>query len=116
MEAKMKAIISVIVLLLVVIGNLFAQSTSGDSLFNTLQVHNIHINFSLPNYSSLLQNNKALDESNDTSTHITTSVIFDGQNLNSVGIQSKGNSSYYNYPTNKKPFTLSFNQNKPCVF
>ncbi len=88
----------------------FAQSIAGDSLFNTLQVHSIYINFSQSGYWNQLVNNKAYDDANDSSTYIPASVIIDGKQVDSVGIQFKGNSSYYNYPSNKKPFTLSFNE------
>jgi spore coat protein H len=86
------------------------QSTAGDSLFNDSQVHVINLNFSQPSYWNDLVNNKAFDDANDTSTYIPATVIIDGNQLDSVGIQFKGNSSYYNYPSNKKPFTLSFNE------
>lgn len=90
-----------------------AQSTAGDILFNDNTIHTININFSQGNYWSLLVANKSFDDSNDTSTYIPASVIIDGTLLDSVGIQFKGNSSYYNYPSNKKPFTLAFNEYIP---
>lgn len=88
----------------------FGQTVAGDSLFNDTTVHSIYINFPQGNYWSLLANNKAFDDANDSSTYIPATVVVDGQSLDSVGIQFKGNSSYYNYPSNKKPFTLSFNE------
>ncbi|MBL7888202.1 MAG: CotH kinase family protein [Bacteroidia bacterium] len=106
----MKKKITILALFLIIGSNLFAQSTAGDSLFNDTTVHSIYINFSQVNYWTLLQNNKAYDDANDSSTYIPAQVIVDGQQLDSVGIQFKGNSSYYNYPSNKKPFTLSFNE------
>jgi hypothetical protein len=112
-KIKMKTFMPTLSLLLIIGGNLSAQSTAGDSLFNTLQVHNIYINFSQGNYWALLQNNKAYDDANDSSTYIPAQVIIDGTTIDSVGIQFKGNSSYYNYPSNKKPFTLSFNEYLP---
>jgi spore coat protein CotH len=87
-----------------------AQNTAGDSLFNDTSVHSIYMNFSQGNYWTLLQNNKTNDDANGTSTYIPATVIVDGKQLDSVGIQFKGNSSYYNYPSNKKPFTLSFDE------
>lgn len=84
--------------------------TTGDSLFNDNTVHSIFINFSQGNFWTLLVNNKAYDDANDSSTYIPATVIIDGKQLDSVGIQFKGNSSYYNYPSNKKPFTLSFDE------
>lgn len=88
----------------------FGQGTGGDYLFDTTQIHSININFSQINYWNLLRSNKAYDDANDSSTYIPAQVIIDGATLDSVGIQFKGNSSYYNYPTNKKPFTLDFNE------
>jgi spore coat protein H len=87
-----------------------AQTTAGDNLFNVTQIHTININFSQINYWTLLVNNKAYDDANDSSTYIPAQVIIDGNTVDSVGIQFKGNSSYYNYPGNKKPFTLAFDQ------
>lgn len=98
-----------IICLLNTIG-IMGQSTAGDTLFNDLQIHNIYISFSQPGYWTLLTNNKAYDDANDSSTYIPATVTIDGTVLDSVGVQFKGNSSYYNYPTNKKPFTLSFNE------
>lgn len=98
--------------LTILISNLVvAQSSAGDNLFNTLQVHEIYINFVQTDYWNLLVTNKSLDDSNNTSSYIPAEVIMDGVTLSdNVGIQFKGNSSYYNYPSNKKPFTLSFNE------
>jgi len=86
------------------------QITAGDNLFNVTQVHTVNINFPQSNYWNLLVNNKSYDDANDSSTYIPAQVIIDGTILDSVGIQFKGNSSYYNYPGNKKPFTLSFDE------
>ncbi len=102
--------ISILLILLLSINFCNAQS-GGDSLFNET-VHTIRINFSQNNYFSILQANKAIDDANDTNTYIPAQVIVDGRILDSVGIQFKGNSSYYNYPGNKKPFTLSFDEYK----
>jgi len=85
-----------------------AQS-GGANLFDET-THCIYINFAQTDYWSQLQANKAADDANDTNTYIPAQVIVDGQVLESVGIQFKGNSSYYNYPGNKKPFTLSFDE------
>jgi spore coat protein H len=89
-----------------------AQITAGDDLFNITQIHTVNINFPQSNYWTLLVNNKAYDDANDSSSYIPAQVVIDGVTLDSVGIQFKGNSSYYNYPGNKKPFTLSFDEYK----
>lgn len=83
----------------------FAQ-IEGDSLFSTAKVHVIQLSFSQGNYWNLLTTGKAFDDANDTSTYIPGIVTIDGTLLDSVGVQLKGNSSYYNYPGNKKPFTF----------
>lgn len=90
------------------VSNGSAQS-GGANLFDDT-THSIYINFAQTDYWSQLQANKAADDANDTNTYIPAQVIVDGQVLESVGIQFKGNSSYYNYPGNKKPFTLSFDE------
>lgn len=82
----------------------------GDSLFRPTAVHTIQLTFSQSNYWNLLTIGKAFDDANDTSTYIVARVTIDNNLLDSVGIQLKGNSSYYNYPGNKKPFTLSFDE------
>jgi len=100
-----------VLLLITLLSNgCFGQNTDGDNLFDTPQVHTIYINFSQGNYWSLLTSNKAYDDANDSSSYIPAEVVLDGITVDSVGIQFKGNSSYYNYPSNKKPFTLDFNE------
>lgn len=90
-----------------------AQITAGDNLFTGMQIHTININFSQSNYWMLLVNNKSYDDANDSSSYIPAQVIINSATtLDSVGIQFKGNSSYYGYPGNKKPFTLSFDEYK----
>lgn len=106
----MKKSLTLIFLCLVIFIN--AQITAGDNLFNVVQIHTVSITFSQTNYWTLLSNNKAYDDANDSSTYIPAQVTINGTTLDSVGIQFKGNSSYYNYPGNKKPFTLSFDQYK----
>ena len=87
----------------------YSQSP-GDALFSETAIHSIEMNFSQPDYWALLTNNKSIDDTYNSSTNIAAEVIIDGIILDSVGMQFKGNSSYYNYPTVKKPFTLSFNE------
>ena len=105
----MKKIISLFCINVFLLSSVIAQTT-GTVLFNNLQVHVIEINFSQIGYWNTLMSNKVYDDANDSSTYIPATVTVDGNLLDSVGIQLKGNSSYYNYPTNKKPFTLSFNE------
>jgi hypothetical protein len=98
-----------LLLLLISASQLNAQ-TEGDALFSPAAVHTIQLTFTQGNYWNQLTSGKAYDDANDTSTYIPATVTIDGTLLDSVGIQLKGNSSYYNYPGNKKPFTLSFDE------
>ena len=81
----------------------------GGNFFNSNQVHDIYINFSQPAYWDSLVYYKQLSDNEDSNVYLSTTVTIDSQVLNMVGIRFKGNSSYYNYPTNKKPFKLDFN-------
>lgn len=86
-----------------------AQFTNGALLDDTL-IHTIELTFTQPNYWQQLGDNKSADDANGSSTYIPAAVMMDGVALDSVGVQFKGNASYYNYPGNKKPFTLSFDE------
>lgn len=108
MKAFFKAVAAPALLLLLLPGGVRAQS--GDALFNDTSIHAIYLSFSQPNYWSLLSSGKTYDDANDTATYIAASVTIDGTAMDSVGVQFKGNSSYYNVPGNKKPFTLAFDE------
>lgn len=86
---------------------------AGDSIFNIPTVHNIYLSFSQPNYWDVLTAGKAFDDNNDTSTYVPATVTINGLSYGTIGVQFKGNSSYYNYPGNKKPFTLAFDEYVP---
>ena len=82
-----------------------SKSSDGDSLFSGIQVHNINIRFSQPNYwdSLIYYYNQGLEH------YISATVIANGQTFNNVGVRLKGNSSF-TAPNNKKSFRLSFNE------
>lgn len=90
--------------------NILYSQAAGSTLFDETSIHTIEINFTQPDYWNLLIANKAFDDTYDSSSYIPAQVIIDGEQIDSTGIQFKGNSSYYNYPTDKKPFTLSFDE------
>jgi spore coat protein CotH len=79
-------------------------NNSGDSIFNLPVIHRIDINSSDPGFWDSLVANYPLDRK------ILCSLVLDGtQQMDSVGIQLKGNSSYNSFPTNKKSMKLQFN-------
>ena len=79
-------------------------NNSGDSIFNLPTIHRIDINSPDPNFWDSLVANFAIDRK------ILCSLVLDGvQQMDSVGIQLKGNSSYNSMPTNKKSMKLEFN-------
>lgn len=82
-----------------------SRSADGDSLFTGIQVHNINIIFSQPNYwdSLIYYYNQGLEQ------YMSATVIANGQTFNNVGVRLKGNSSF-TAPNNKKSFRLSFNE------
>lgn len=91
------------VLLAAFVFNSKAQNTAGDSVFNLPTIHTIYLNFWQTNFWDSLKNNYSLDKK------MLCNAIIDGQVIDSIGVQLKGNSSYNSYPGNKKPFKLDFN-------
>lgn len=82
----------------------------GNNFFNSTQVNDIYINFSQPAYWDSLVYYKQLSDSQDSNVYLSATVTINSVTLNSVGVRFKGNSSYYNYPSDKKPFKLDFNE------
>ncbi|MBK8552210.1 MAG: CotH kinase family protein [Ignavibacteria bacterium] len=82
-----------------------ALPADGDSVFAGVQVHNINIIFSQPNYwdSLIFYYNEGLEH------FMSATVIVNGQTLSNTGVRLKGNSSF-THPNNKKSFRLSFNE------
>jgi spore coat protein CotH len=81
-----------------------AQSTDGDSLFNTSVIHTVNFYFTQPSFWDSLTAYYPLDKP------MFGSVDIDGQLMDSVGIQLKGNSSYNSIPGVKKSFKISFDE------
>jgi spore coat protein CotH len=81
----------------------FSQGTEGDSLFYSPTIHSVKIYFSQPGWWDSLVYYKPLD------FKMLASVEIDGNYIDSVGVQFKGNSSY-NAPGVKKPFKIDFNE------
>jgi spore coat protein CotH len=83
--------------------NSFSQS-DGDAVFGSAQVHTINIYFTQANYWDSLVQNYSTDKP------MVCSVNIDGTQIDSVGIQLKGNSSYNSYPGVKKSMKLIFDE------
>src|SRR6476620_1914367 len=81
-----------------------AQSTDGDSLFNSSVIHTVNFYFTQPSFWDSLTAYYSLDKP------MFGSVDIDGQLMDSVGIQLKGNSSYNSIPGVKKSFKISFDE------
>lgn len=81
-----------------------SQSTDGDSLFNTPVIHTVNIYFTQPSFWDTLTAYYALDKA------MLGSVDIDGQLMDSVGVQLKGNSSYNSMPGVKKSIKISFDE------
>lgn len=86
-----------------------SSQTQGNWFFNYNQIHEIHINFYLPNFYDSLVAYKAEDNQSGIENYIAATVIVDSIQLDSVGIRFRGNSSY-NHPGTKKPIQLDFNE------
>lgn len=80
-----------------------AQNTAGDSIFNTLQVHDVHINFPQSHYWDSLTANYTAD------VYMKCDVVVDGINYGNIGAKFKGNSSYNNQ-SKKKSFKIGFDE------
>ena len=89
--------------------NGFAQ-IPGDAYFSAPVVHDISIEFDDPNWYNILVQYKSYSDNLDSNVYLPATVTIDATVIDSVGVRFKGNSSYYNYPTNKKPFKLDFNE------
>ena len=77
--------------------------SAGDSLFNSSQIHTIKFYFSQGKWYDSLITYKPLDKK------MMGSVMIDGNFLDSVGVQFKGNSSFNN-PSKKKSWKIDFNE------
>lgn len=78
---------------------------SGDVVFAGLQVFDIKIYFSQPNYWDSLTT--YYNQGNEQ--YMMARIEIDGLVFDSIGVRLKGNSSY-SHPNNKKPFRISFDE------
>jgi len=76
----------------------------GDSTFNLPVIHTIEFTFTQPSFWDSLLYYYPLDQP------MVGSVTIDGQLIDSVGVQLKGNSSFNSIPGVKKPFKISFDE------
>jgi CotH kinase protein/Secretion system C-terminal sorting domain len=86
------------------------SQNQGDNYFDAAIIHDININFIEVNWYDTLVQFKNLKDNFDSTIYLPATVIIDGTSLDSVGVRFKGNSSYYNYTSDKKPFKLDFNK------
>jgi spore coat protein CotH len=93
-------------LILFFIPSLLCAQTTGDSVFNGIQVHTIKLQFNQPNYWDSLT--YFYDKGNEQ--YLAAAVTIDSLIvLDSVGVRLKGNSSY-SHPNNKKSMKLNFDE------
>lgn len=88
----------------------FPENTSlaqGEQLFQDDFVHEVRLNFSDPNFWSVLTAN--YDNNYPNVPYIMADVIIDGEMIDSIGVRLKGFTSY-GVETKKKPIKLDFNK------
>lgn len=90
--------------------NAVLAQIAGDAYFSAPIVHDISIDLDEPDWYNVLVQYKWYSDNLDSNVYLPATVTIDGTVIDSVGVRFKGNSSYYNYPTNKKPFKLDFNE------
>jgi hypothetical protein len=99
----MKIFTCSIILILFIFRSVSFSKTAGDSIFNSSQIHSVKIYFSQSHWYDSLVAYKPLDKK------MLGKVIINGQTIDAVGIQFKGNSSYNN-PSKKKSWKIDFNE------
>ena len=77
-----------------------------DIVFDDTQVLEFYLTFDQGNYWELMLENYA----NGLNEYIPATFEFNGEIYDSVGVRFKGNASMTNYPSNKKPFKIKFNE------
>lgn len=95
-----------LVFIFFVIFNFTEFRAISQNLYSDTTVLEFRIEFSQPNWQTLLKNNVA------TESDIPATLIVSGVRYDSVGIRYKGNSSY-NVSSDKKPFNISMDTYKP---
>jgi len=85
---------------------------SGNTFFNSTQVHSVHINFYETNFYDSLTYYKEQGDITGIEKYIGADVVINHDTIHHVGIRFRGNSSY-NHPGTKKPVQLDFNEFVP---
>src|SRR5574337_1801497 len=88
---------------LLLLSPLFSRAADGDSIWAANFIHDIYFNFTQSGYWDTLL------ATHITDTYMTCTMTFDGRIMDSVGIKTKGNSSFNNNSI-KKSFKVHFNE------
>ena len=80
-----------------------AHSMSRDSLFTTEMAHEIEIDLPSGDWYQVLSNNR------QSETYVAGTFTIDGEEVDSVGVRFKGNSTW-GHPGRKKPFRIKFSE------
>ncbi len=106
-------IITSLLLYILIISNVQAQSTAGDQLFDDSFVHEIRVNFFTTSFFDTLESNyqkQLADISGQTRIYIPAQIQIDGLTLDTIGFREKGIKSNYSTETTKKPFKIDINE------
>ena len=87
----------------------FGFAQAGLNFFSFNNVHQLNINFQIPNYIDSLTYYKSVDDATGLETYLHAQVIIDTDTIQDVGIRFRGNASY-GHPGTKKPLQLDFNE------
>lgn len=79
-------------------------------LFETYEVHEIHLTFHQTDWWNLLRANF---EGQDDPLYLPVEFDWESIHFDSIGVRFKGNSSYYSYPGVKKSFKLDIDEYVP---
>ncbi len=82
------------------------NSHISDIVFDDTQVHEFYLSFTQEDFWEQMLENYA----NGLNEYIPATFEFNNEIYDSVGVRFKGNASMTNYPSNKKPFKIKFNE------
>ena len=82
------------------------SSHISDIVFDDTQVHEFYLIFPQDDFWEQMLENYA----NGLNEYIPATFEFNSEMYDSVGVRFKGNASMANYPSNKKPFKIKFNE------
>ncbi len=86
--------------------NMKLYSDISDIVFDDTQVQEFYLTFAQGNYWQQMLDNYA----NGLNEYILATFEFNGEIYDSVGVRFKGNASMNNYPSDKKPFKIKFDE------